>query len=184
MLKEIKRRNFANGIVYALRTEDGYPIETTDTFLPYYTKECINGNNSLKDNVLGSRNERWMIGVSCMSGCNVGCKFCATGQLKRFRNLTAEEIVAQVEFILSKNPDYNPLNSKEFKINYTRMGEPYLNIEAIKKAISIIDSKYPNVHHYISTIGLKNSDFSNELKNPRYFNNGMNSAYFLLISSF
>ncbi len=49
-----------------------------------------------------------MIGVSCMSGCPVGCKFCATEKLKKFRNLTAEEIVSQVKFILDKNPDYNP----------------------------------------------------------------------------
>lgn len=95
-----------------------------------------------------------------MSGCPVRCKFCATGNLKKYRNLTSEEIVEQVEFILSKNPDYDPRKAKEFKINYTRMGEPFLNIDAIKEAISKIDQKYPNVHHYISTIGIKGSDFS------------------------
>jgi 23S rRNA (adenine2503-C2)-methyltransferase len=100
------------------------------------------------------------LGVSCMSGCPVGCKFCATGQLKKYRNLTAEEIVKQVDFIIRKNPKYNPLNSKEFKINYTRMGEPFLNIDSVKKAIQMISQKYPNTHHYISTIGLKGSDFS------------------------
>jgi 23S rRNA (adenine2503-C2)-methyltransferase len=52
------------------------------------------------------------------------------------------------------------MDSKEFKINYTRMGEPFLNIEEVKKAIQIIDSRYPNTHHYISTIGISGSDFS------------------------
>ena len=161
MLKEIRNRKFANGIVYALRTEDDYPLEVTDTFLPYYTKDAIGRKqNKLNNYELGSRIERWMIGVSCMSGCPVHCKFCATGKLKKFRNLTAEEIVEQVEFIINKNKDYNPKDAKEFKINYTRMGEPFLNIEEIKKAIKIIDEKYPNTHHYISTIGIKNSDFS------------------------
>jgi nicotinate-nucleotide adenylyltransferase len=72
MLKEIKHRDFANGSVYLLRTEDGYPIETTDTFLPYYTKNAIGKNqNRLKNHDLGSRKERWMIGISTMSGCPV-----------------------------------------------------------------------------------------------------------------
>jgi len=84
MLKEKRSRNFSNGSVYALYTEDNYPIETTDTFLPSYTKNCINDNtNELKDYKLGSRKERWMIGVSVSSGCPVRCKFCSTGKLKR-----------------------------------------------------------------------------------------------------
>lgn len=160
ILNEIKKKEFANGVVYALRTEDGYLLETTDTFLPYYTKDAIGQHqNKLTDYDLGSRAERYLIGVSCMSGCPVGCKFCATGQMKKCRNLTAEEIVAQVEFIIANN-DQDPKQSQEFKINYTRMGEPFLNIQEVKKAIEIIDAKYPNTHHYISTIGVKNSDFS------------------------
>ncbi len=130
-------REFANGSVYALKTMDGYPIEVTDTFLPFYTKDAIGRHqNELMNYELGSRKERWMIGVSCQSGCPCHCKFCATGQLKKFRNLTAEEIVAQVEFIMAKHPELRTEDCKEFKINYTRMGEPFLNIENVKKEIS------------------------------------------------
>lgn len=161
MLTEIRHRSFSNGIVYALKTEDGFPIEVTDTFLPNYTKDAINENtNKLQAYELGSRHNRWMIGVSCMSGCPVSCEFCATGNLKHWRNLTADEIVEQVEFILSKNPTYHPEDAFEFKINYTRMGEPFFNLDNVKRAIEIIDTKYKNVHHYISTVGLKGSDFS------------------------
>ena len=163
MLTEVTSRKFTNGKVYMLRTEDGYPLEVTDTFLPYYTKECINEHtNELKDNVIGTRQNRWMIGVSCMSGCPVHCKFCATGQLKKWRSLTAEEIFDQVKFILDLNKDSNPIKSQEFKINYTRMGEPFLNIENVRKAIELVDNYLPGVrvHHYISTVGLKGSDFS------------------------
>jgi adenine C2-methylase RlmN of 23S rRNA A2503 and tRNA A37 len=160
-MKVNRYKEFGNGIVYAIELEDGALIETTDTFLPFYTKDAIGKHqNTLDDYELGDRSERWMVGVSVMSGCPVRCKFCATGQMKRWRNLTAQEIVEQVEFVISKNPDFNPLDSKEFKINYTRMGEPFLNIDAVKKAIQIIDEKYPNVHHYVSTIGISDSDFS------------------------
>lgn len=161
MLKEIRSREFTNGKVYALQTEDGYPLEVTDTFLPNYTKDAINDNeNTLKTYEVGDRTNRWMIGVSCMSGCPVHCKFCATGKLKKWRNLTAEEIVEQVEFIINKNKDYKFEDAWEHKINYTRMGEPFLNIEEVRKAIEIIDKKYPNTHHYISTVGLQDADFS------------------------
>ena len=161
MITESKKREFSNGVVYKLYTDDGYPIEVTDTFLPFYTKNCVNDKtNELKNYYLGDRSERWMIGVSCMSGCPVRCKFCATGKLKKWRNLTAEEIVEQIEFVLERNPNFIPNNSQEFKINYTRMGEPMLNIEAVRKAIEIIDSRYENVHHYISTIGIEGMDVS------------------------
>ena len=161
MLIEVRNRTFKNGIVYALQTEDGYPLEVTDTFLPNYTKDAINENTNKLQNIdLGSRHNRWMIGVSCMSGCPVGCKFCATGNLKKWRNLSAEEIVEQVEFIIRKNPNYNPNDSFEFKINYTRMGEPFFNLDNVRKAIEILDKRYNNIHHYVSTIGIKGSDFS------------------------
>lgn len=160
MLTEIKRKEFANGVVYALKTEDGYLIETTDTFLPSYTKDAIGQKqNKLHDTEIGSRTERWMIGVSTMSGCPVRCKFCATGTLRKYRNLTATEIVEQVEYVLAGRKELFS-DAYEHKINYTRMGEPFLNIEAVKEAIKWIDERYPGTHHYVSTIGIVGSDFS------------------------
>lgn len=156
----VKSKTFKNGTVYCLRLNDGLLIETTDTFLPYYTKDAIGRKqNFLDNNNLGSRSERWMIGVSTMSGCPVRCKFCATGNMKQYRNLTADEIVGQVMFAI-ENAGCYPEDSKEFKINYTRMGEPFLNIEAVKEAIEQIAKMFPNTHHYISTIGIRDSDFS------------------------
>jgi len=163
MLKEIQKKDFANGSVYLLNTEDGYPIEVTDTFLPYYTKDAIgNKQNKLEDYNLGNRKDRWMVGVSTMSGCPVRCKFCATGSLRKTKLLSVAEIVQQVEFIFEKIWWRLPKHSKEFKINYTRMGEPFLNIENVKEAIKILDRRYgeDNIHHYISTIGIEDSDFS------------------------
>jgi adenine C2-methylase RlmN of 23S rRNA A2503 and tRNA A37 len=154
-------QTFSNGTVYALETDDGYPIEVTDTFLPYYTKDAIGRKqNTLTTKEYGDRSERWMIGVSCMSGCPVGCKFCATGQLKQVRPLTYCEVEDQIAFVLGKNTACNPAGSKEFKINYTRMGEPFLNLHAIRQTINDVSRLFPNTHHYISTIGIKGSDFS------------------------
>jgi adenine C2-methylase RlmN of 23S rRNA A2503 and tRNA A37 len=160
-MKIKKQKDFRNGSVYCLELEDGLLIETTDTFLPLYTKNAIGRNqNFLDDSNCGDRSERWMIGVSVMSGCPVRCQFCATGQMEKWRNLTTKEIVDQVKFIISKNYSYNPHKSGEFKINYTRMGEGFLNLENLKAAISEINELYPNTHHYVSTIGIRGSDFS------------------------
>lgn len=157
----IRKKEFANGVVYCLQLEDGMLIETTDTFLPFYTKDAIGRHQNFLDNkYIGNRSDRWLCGVSVMSGCPVHCKFCATGQMKKWRNLTAQEIVDQVMFVIEKNPEFDPLKSQEFKINYTRMGEPFLNIEAVREAINAISAKYPNTHHYISTIGIEGADYS------------------------
>lgn len=159
-MKIRKQKAFKNGSVYCIELDDGMLIETTDTFLPFYTRDAIGRKQNMLNNYnLGDRSERWMIGVSVMSGCPVRCKFCATGQMKKWRNLTWQEITSQVEFIIAKN-NLSPLDAKEFKINYTRMGEPFLNIDNVKKAIEKISQHYPNTHHYISTIGLQNADFS------------------------
>jgi len=161
-MKVINHREFANGQVFALKLDDGFLIETTDTFLPFYTKDAA----SQHDNALhskywvGDRSERWMVGVSTMSGCPVKCKFCAAGKLKKWRNLEAHEIIDQVYFVLEQNHNNDPGYCREFKINYTRMGEPFLNIDNVKRAIASITKWRPLTHHYVSTIGLKGSDFS------------------------
>ena len=160
-MKEITSKTFANGKVYLLHTDDGYPIETTDTFLPINTKDAIGRKqNALTSYELGNRSERWMVGISTMSGCPVRCKFCATANLKKWRNLTAEEMVEQVDFIVAKNPDFNFSRAKEFKCNMTRMGEPWLNIGNVREACEILLRKYPNIHIYLSTIGVRGADFS------------------------
>lgn len=151
------QRTFANGAVYALRTEDDYPIETTDTFLPMITRDAeARGTNELIIPDFGSRRDRWMIGVSVMSGCPVRCPFCATGALKKWRNLKAEEILAQVDFIVEKNKaKFIPAEAEEFRILFTRMGEPVMNKDEVVKAVCLIKDKYPNATVALSTVGPK-----------------------------
>ena len=72
-------------------------------------------------------------------------------------------MVEQVQTMVKKQVE-SPWMAKEFKINYTRSGEPFLNINAVRDAIEKIDNEYSyngfKPHHYISTIGIKGSDFS------------------------
>lgn len=50
MLIEKKHRDFANGSVYCFALEDGKLIESTDTFLPFYTKDAIGKKQNKLDN--------------------------------------------------------------------------------------------------------------------------------------
>jgi hypothetical protein len=60
LFKETAHKKFADGVVYALETDDGYPIEVTDTFLPFYTKDAIGRKqNALDYKKFVNRSERW-----------------------------------------------------------------------------------------------------------------------------
>ncbi len=86
------------------------------------------------------RDGRNTVCVSCQSGCPVGCTFCATGKLGLRRNLTSGEIVDQVLHfarILKKD------NREVSNVVYMGMGEPMLNLEAVKESIIVLtDPKY------------------------------------------
>ena len=58
-MKIKKQKNFKNGSVYCLELEDGMLIETTDTFLPFYTKDAVGRKQNMLDNYeLSDRSER------------------------------------------------------------------------------------------------------------------------------
>ena len=70
--------------------------------------------------------------VSTQVGCNMGCKFCRSGMLKKRRNLTAGEIVGQVLAI-----------SREFSckisgVSVMGIGEPFDNFSAVADFCSIV----------------------------------------------
>lgn len=78
--------------------------------------------------------------VSCMHGCPVGCKFCATGKLGFGGNLTSDEIVEQIIFF-QKYINSNYPEERITNIVYMGMGEPMLNLSEVKKSLEIISEK-------------------------------------------
>lgn len=76
--------------------------------------------------------ERLTACLSSQVGCVVGCQFCATGQMKFGRNLTSGEIIEQL-FALE---DWT--GSGVSNIVMMGMGEPFLNLNNLLKAIRII----------------------------------------------
>ncbi len=76
--------------------------------------------------------------VSSQVGCSLSCSFCATGFLKRERNLDYGEIYDQVVLINQKAIETTgrPLTN----IVYMGMGEPLLNYDNVMQSIKLITS--------------------------------------------
>lgn len=95
-------------------------------------------DGNLVEGVLIPTSKRMTACVSSQVGCSLSCTFCATGYLKRQRNLTHYEIFDQVAIIdelAQKN--YNiPLSN----IVFMGMGEPLLNYKEVMDGIQHITS--------------------------------------------
>lgn len=76
--------------------------------------------------------------VSSQVGCSLSCTFCATGMLKRERNLDFGEIYDQVVIINQRAIETTgrPLTN----IVYMGMGEPLLNYDNVMQSIRLITS--------------------------------------------
>lgn len=100
-----------------------------------------------------SYKKRTVLCVSTQSGCPVGCTFCGSGGAF-LRNLTADEIVEQVQHTLVDRgiEPFTDMISK-FQIMFMSMGEPFLNYENVRAAIMRLHEKYPNADLLVSTIG-------------------------------
>ena len=84
------------------------------------------------------KDKRFTVCVSSQVGCSLACKFCATGQMKRMRNLEYAEIFDQVVGV--NKICEQVYGHKLTNIVYMGMGEPLLNykntIESIRKISS------------------------------------------------
>src|SRR5437870_3508810 len=101
---------------YLFKTHDSLPVETV--FIPEERRDTIC--------------------FSSQSGCPLQCTFCLTAQLGLLRNLTAGEIVEQI--IIALNDAYGVGVKTLRGTNLVGMGagEPFLNFEALMKAIRIM----------------------------------------------
>ena len=103
------------------------------------------------ETVLLPDGKRKTLCVSTQAGCSMSCAFCATAKLGFSRNLTAAEIVDQVN-VIGKN------TGKINNVVYMGMGEPLLNYNAVIKSVRILNhplGKNIGLRHLtISTCGI------------------------------
>jgi 23S rRNA (adenine2503-C2)-methyltransferase len=104
---ELEREATArDGTVKALfRTGDGHPVEAV---------------------LMRYRDGRRSLCLSSQSGCPLTCTFCATGQMRFGRNLTASEILDQALHFRRAEPIDHAV--------FMGMGEPMLNLDSVLEA--------------------------------------------------
>jgi 23S rRNA (adenine2503-C2)-methyltransferase len=77
--------------------------------------------------------------ISSQVGCSLACAFCATGKLKRMRNIEAAEIYDQVRIIRDQAEQHHGQSLSN--IVYMGMGEPLLNYKNMMTSIEKITSE-------------------------------------------
>ncbi len=96
----------------------------------------VDGN--VVESVLIPTKTRMTACISSQVGCSLTCKFCATGKLKRLRNLNADEIYDQVALV--KNLAETKYDQALTNIVYMGMGEPLLNYAEMIRSVDRITS--------------------------------------------
>jgi len=90
--------------------------------------------------------------VSSQVGCNMGCKFCESGRLKKIRDLEAYEIVLQIILI----EEY--VKKRIRSVVIMGIGEPFDNYDNVIRFVKIINSpkglQIGSRHITISTCGI------------------------------
>lgn len=83
---------------------------------------------------------RYTVCVSSQVGCSLTCTFCATGRMKRLRNLDAAEIYDQVVLVNQQALEHyqHPITN----VVYMGMGEPLLAYREVMESIQHLTQPY------------------------------------------
>jgi 23S rRNA (adenine2503-C2)-methyltransferase len=122
-------------IVYIAEMDDGNLIEFVEALQPPLSRE-----------------EKWVLLVSTMYGCPVGCKMCDAGGSYHGR-VSKDGILAQIDALVRPRYPDGRVPSRQFKVQFARMGEPSFNpavLEAIEEIPVLFD--VPGFMPSISTI--------------------------------
>ena len=92
-------------------------------------------DNNYIETVFIPEKDRGTLCISTQVGCSLDCSFCATGKQGFNRNLTTDEIIAQV--LIAKN-----YGAKVTNVVFMGMGEPLLNEKAVYDSCDILLDDY------------------------------------------
>ncbi len=94
-------------------------------------------DNNLIETVLMNNDYGKSICVTSQVGCAMGCKFCASGLLKKKRNLTVGEMVNQVLYV---QKELDKTGDRIRNIVIMGIGEPFDNYDNIINFMNIVNS--------------------------------------------
>ena len=143
-LKEVMRQTAKDGTIkFLFEMMDGSSVESVLMHFAYGESLC----------------------VSSQIGCNMGCTFCASGLLKKQRDLTSGEMVGEVMYVQKM---LDEMGKRVDNIVIMGTGEPFDNYDNVMTYFRIINSDHGLAigarHITISTCGIvpRIYDFANE----------------------
>ena len=95
---------------------------------------------------------QWLC-VSSQAGCPLACSFCETGVHGLRRNLTSEEILAQVAEATGYGRAETGTSDDFQTISFSGMGEPLLNLKEVAAAMRTLHARTSSTLH-LSTLGI------------------------------
>ncbi|MGF2615858.1 23S rRNA (adenine(2503)-C(2))-methyltransferase RlmN [Rossellomorea vietnamensis] len=135
--QEIKQESKDGTIKFLFKLEDGNLIET----------------------VLMKFNYGYSVCVTTQVGCNIGCSFCASGLLRKNRDLSSGEIVEQIMNV-QHHLDAKGNDDRVSHIVVMGIGEPFDNYDNLMDFLRVVnDQKGLSIgarHITVSTSGLAN----------------------------
>ena len=72
-----------------------------------------------------SRSEKWVLMISTLYGCPVGCAMCDAGGYYHGK-VSKEDMFAQIDHMVLRHFPDRVISCRQFKIQFARMGEPSL----------------------------------------------------------
>ncbi len=132
------------------------------------------------------REEKWVLIISTMYGCPIGCLMCDAGEYYHGK-VSKEGMLEEIDYMINSRFPDGKISIPKFKIQFARMGEPTLNehvLEALRELPSIYDA--PGLMPCISTIAPKGSGkFLEELIEikSKYYPNGRFQLQFSIHST-
>ena len=118
------------------------------------------------------REKKWVLIISTLFGCPVDCEMCDAGGRYQGK-LSAEEMMAQIDYLITSRFSDGRVPVEKFKIQFARMGEPAFNSHVLE-VLSDLPLKYraPGLMPSISTIAPRGCDrfFArlDDIKNRHY----------------
>ncbi|MGG3694111.1 23S rRNA (adenine(2503)-C(2))-methyltransferase RlmN [Heyndrickxia ginsengihumi] len=96
-------------------------------------------DDNLIETVLMRQHYGLSVCVTTQVGCNIGCSFCASGLLRKNRDLVSGEIVEQIMYV-QKHLDEVGKDERVSHIVVMGIGEPFDNFENLVKFLRVVNS--------------------------------------------
>ncbi|MFQ5905766.1 MAG: radical SAM protein [bacterium] len=139
IIGKTEKRDIAT--VFIAEMEDGRRIEFAESVQPPFGLE-----------------KKWVLTVSTLYGCPVGCLFCDAGIHYQGR-LSRKDILAQIDYLVRRRFPDGRVAVEKFKIQFARMGEPAFNqnvLDILTELSGLYDA--PGLLPSLSTIAPEGCD--------------------------